>query len=122
MKAQGGDPAAIEDLSKLPTAKHQVDVLAPEDGFVAGIDSEAIGLAAMALGAGREKVDSVIDPAVGFVLLRKVGDRVKRGDALVKVHHNGSPALEDVKRRVLAAYRFAGTAPAPRPLVLERLE
>jgi pyrimidine-nucleoside phosphorylase len=97
-------------------------VVAPRDGFVTEIDTEAVGLAAVALGAGRQRVDSIIDPAVGFTLLRKVGEPVKAGEPLVRVHYNHEGPLQDVKDRLLAAYRFGPNAPAPRPLIVERLE
>jgi len=119
--AQGGDPAAIADLSKLPKAKSTVKVGAAAAGFITAIDSEAIGLAAMALGAGREKSSDPIDPAVGFVLEKKVGDAVQVGEPLVTVHYNSDARLADVKARILKAYRTGPAAPAKRPLVLERL-
>jgi pyrimidine-nucleoside phosphorylase len=121
VRAQGGDPAAITDLSRLPRARHTVAVPAPRDGFVTAIHSEEVGLAAMALGAGREKTDSVIDPAVGFVLEKKVGDAVKQGESLVTVHYNDAAKLEAVKARVAAAYTIAQSVAPRRPLVLERL-
>ncbi|MBM4377711.1 MAG: thymidine phosphorylase [Deltaproteobacteria bacterium] len=119
---QHGDPVAVTDYARLPRARGVVDLAAPADGVVTGIDSEAVGLAAMALGAGRERTDSVIDPGVGFLLRKKVGDRVRAGEPLVQVHFNDDAKLEDVKRRVLAAYRFGPSAPVPRPLVLQRLQ
>jgi pyrimidine-nucleoside phosphorylase len=122
VKAQGGDPSAISDLTKLPRAKSMAVVGSRAAGFVQGIDSEAVGLAAMALGAGRERTDSVIDPAVGFVLEKKVGDAVQVGEPLVTVHYNDASKLEAVRARVLAAYRIGAGKPAPRPLVLERME
>jgi pyrimidine-nucleoside phosphorylase len=122
VQAQGGDPLAIDDYERLPQARATVDVLAPGDGFITGIDTEAVGLAAVALGAGRQRVDSLIDPAVGFTLLRKVGEPVKAGEPVVRVHYNNEGPLKDVKERLLAAYRFGPQAPAPRPLIVERLE
>ena len=113
VQAQGGDPLAIDDYSRLPQAKATADVLAPRDGFVTGIDTEAVGLAAVALGAGRQRVDSKIDPAVGFTLLRKVGEPVKAGEPVVRVHYNDAGPLEDVKARLLAAYRFGRRRPRP---------
>jgi pyrimidine-nucleoside phosphorylase len=120
--AQGGDPRAIDDYALLPRARSTSDVLAPREGFVTAIDTEAVGLAAVALGAGRARVDSVIDPAVGFTLLRKVGEPVKAGEPIVRVHYNEPGPVEEVKARLLAAYHFGPQAPAPRPLVVERLE
>lgn len=119
--AQRGDPAAITDLSRLPTARHRTVVTASQTGFVTSIHSEAMGLAAMALGAGREKTTDVIDFAVGFVLEKKVGDLVQQGEPLVTIHFNDDSRLDDVKRRVTAAYGLGPVAPLPRPLIIERL-
>ncbi|HEY1087969.1 MAG TPA: thymidine phosphorylase, partial [Archangium sp.] len=119
--AQGGNPDAIKDLSKLPTAKKRVPVLASKDGVVTAIQSEAIGLAAMALGAGRAKASDVIDPAVGFMLEKKVGDTVKAGEPIVTMHVNDDGRVKEVTERILAAYTIGTTAPAKRPLVLERM-
>ncbi len=121
VRAQGGDPAAITDLSRLPTAKQTTQVTAAQSGYVTAINSEAMGLAAMSLGAGREKTTDLIDPAVGFVLEKKVGDPVVKGEPLVTIHFNAEAKLEDVKRRVSAAYSVGATAPAARPLIIERL-
>jgi pyrimidine-nucleoside phosphorylase len=122
VKAQGGDPDAVLDYRKLPTARQVAEIPSDADGFVVGIDTEGIGHAAVALGAGRSRVDSPIDPAVGFTLVRKPGEPVKRGEPLALVHHNGGAQLADVQARVRAAYRIAQNPPAVRPLVLERLE
>jgi pyrimidine-nucleoside phosphorylase len=121
VQAQGGDPRAIDDYSLLPQARSQVDVLASEEGYVTGIQTEAVGLAAVALGAGRQRVDSRIDPAVGFTLLRKVGEPVKKGDPLVRIHYNDPAPVEDVRARLLAAYTCGPRAPESQPLILERL-
>ncbi len=119
--AQGGDPRAIEDYGRLPQARATRDVPSPGGGHVTRIDTEAVGLAAVALGAGRQRVDSPIDPAVGFTLLRKVGEPVKAGDPLVRIHYNDAAVVRDVEARLLAAYEVGPQAPAARPLILERL-
>ncbi|QDE70606.1 thymidine phosphorylase [Myxococcus xanthus] len=122
VQVQGGDPRSIDDYSLLPQAKSTTDVVAPRDGFVTGIDTEGVGLAAVALGAGRQRTDSKIDPAVGFTLLKKTGEAVKQGEPVVRVHYNDAASLENVKARLLAAYRFGDAAPAARPLIRERVE
>lgn len=119
--AQGGDADAIRDLSKLPRARTLVAVKAPRDGVVTAIASEAIGIAAMVLGAGRAKSSDVIDPAVGFMLEKKVGDPVKAGETLITMHVNEDARVKEVTERVIAAYSIGTTAPPKRPLVLERI-
>jgi pyrimidine-nucleoside phosphorylase len=120
--AQGGDPRAVDDPARLPRAAAVVPVEAPADGVVEAIDAEAVGLAAMALGAGRARVEDRVDPAVGVVLAAKVGDRVARGQPLCHVHRNpGGEAQPLVAARLLAAYRIGQGPAATTPLVLERM-
>ncbi|HET8539336.1 MAG TPA: thymidine phosphorylase [Anaeromyxobacter sp.] len=118
--AQGGDAAAIRDPDRLPRAPRTFDVPAPAAGHVVGIDAEAVGLAAVALGAGRARVEDRVDPAVGIVVHRKIGDRVERGEPLCTVHEGDRSEPRDrVAARLATAWRV-GPAPRPAPLVLER--
>jgi pyrimidine-nucleoside phosphorylase/thymidine phosphorylase len=90
---------------------------------VQAIDAREIGLASVALGAGRGRVEDRVDPAVGIVVRRKVGDRVERGEPLCTIHHGErGEAPGRVAARVAAAYRIGPEAPPRRPLVLERME
>ena len=120
--AQGGDPAAIRDPARLPRAPRTYDVPSGAAGFVGAIDAEAIGLAAVALGAGRARVEDRVDPAVGVVVHKKLGDPVERGEPLCTVHEGDrSEARDRVGARLAAAWRMGPTAPPAAPLVLERL-
>jgi pyrimidine-nucleoside phosphorylase len=120
--AQGGDARALRDLSRLPSARTVSKVTSLSDGFVTAIDAEAVGLSAMALGAGRERVDGTIDPAVGIVLEKKVGDRVARDEPLALLHVNDDARAKEVARRVRAAYRVEEAAAPAGPLVRERID
>ncbi len=120
--AQGGDPAVIRDPARLPRAPRTYEVAAPAAGFVAAVDAEAIGLVAVALGAGRARVEDRVDPAVGIVVHRKIGDRVERGEPLCTVHEGDRSEPRDrAAVRLGAAWRIGAEAAAPGPLVLERL-
>jgi pyrimidine-nucleoside phosphorylase/thymidine phosphorylase len=120
--AQGGDPAVIDDPSRLPQAPVKIDLLAPRDGFVRAIKARALGEAVMKLGAGRARVDSVIDPAVGLWLRRKVGEVVAAGDPLVTVlARREGDDLERAKTEILAAYHIGDDPPDAADLIVERL-
>jgi pyrimidine-nucleoside phosphorylase/thymidine phosphorylase len=124
VEAQGGDPRALLDPDRLPRAARVVDVPAPVAGVVEGIDAEAVGLAAMALGAGRSRVEDAVDPAAGLELRKKVGDRVEAGEPLVAMHLGERPLEppDAVAARLRGAFRI-GAGPAwPGPLVRERIE
>jgi pyrimidine-nucleoside phosphorylase/thymidine phosphorylase len=123
--AQGGDPACIDDPDRLPRAAATLDVAAPASGVVEAIDTEALGLAAMGLGAGRSRVEDRVDPAAGLVVRHKLGDRVEAGAPLATLHVGAAP-LEppaSVAARVRDAYRIGSGAPrAPGPLLVERID
>ena len=71
----------------------------------------------MLLGAGRETVDSTIDPGVGLVLGKTVGDAVSAGEPLATVHVNDRRRLDEALAMLRGAIRVGSEAPAPRPLV-----
>jgi pyrimidine-nucleoside phosphorylase/thymidine phosphorylase len=120
--AQGGDPAVVDDPSRLPSSTMLRDVLAPSAGVVETIDTEGVGLAAMALGAGRARVEDRIDPAAGIVVHKKLGDRVERGEPLCTLHGGqGGEPPERVALRAAAAWRIGPGPTAPPTLVIERI-
>ena len=96
-------------------------VRAERDGRVARLAARAIGHASMLLGGGRETVDSTIDPAVGFVFHKKVGDPVAVGEPIVTVHLGKASRREAALARLKEAIVVAAEAPSRGPLVLEVL-
>ncbi|MDF2834556.1 MAG: pyrimidine-nucleoside phosphorylase [Paenibacillus sp.] len=119
VEAQGGDGSMIEDPGKLPAAPIQIEVEASVSGYVAAIEAEQLGLAAMVLGAGRATKEAGIDYAVGLVLRKKVGDHVGEGESIATLHVRTSNDDSDkVAERVRAAYRIQPDKPKPRPLLL----
>lgn len=86
--SQGGNPAVVDDYSLMPQASRQQDVLAEASGYVTEIVADDIGVAAMLLGAGRATKESTIDLAAGLKILKKVGDPVQKGEAIVRMFAN----------------------------------
>ncbi len=123
-EAQGGDPDALADPSLLPLAGATREVRSREGGLVQAIDAEAIGLAAMALGAGRSRLEDRVDPAAGLLVEKKVGEPVEVGEPLATLHLGRAPleSPEAVEARVRGAYQI-GTAPVPAErMILERID
>ena len=119
-KAQGGDVAALDDPSRLAQTPHVEAVPAPAAGFVVAIDAYALGELIVYLGGGRARKEDTVDPAVGVVLAKKVGDSVAAGEPLAHAHVR-TLGQADAVRTIAAAYRIEPEAPAPAALVLERL-
>jgi len=119
---QGGDPAVIDDYARLPSAPDRDQVSSPRDGFVQAIRAEAVGRAAVGLGAGRDRLDAAIDPAVGFTVTAPVGTAVRRGDPIVEIHHRAGRGLAEARRLLESAIDVGAAAVDARPLVLDRLQ
>jgi pyrimidine-nucleoside phosphorylase len=122
VKLQGGDPRICDDTGRLPRAGETTDLRAERGGFVTRLASRAVGHAIMLLGAGRETMASSIDPAVGVVLHRKVGDRVEEGEPLLTVHVNQRRRLDEAVAILRAAVSVGPEPPPPAPLIQEVLE
>lgn len=97
IKAQGGDGAVIHDINLLPEAMYKIPVLADQTGFVASIEADSIGLAAMLLGAGRATKEDEIDLAVGIVLKKKIGDYVEKDEPLAILHANNEAVTRSLE-------------------------
>jgi pyrimidine-nucleoside phosphorylase len=119
---QGGEPAVCDDTSRLPRAARTLEVRAEGAGRVTAMRCAAVGTAAMILGAGRETVDSRIDPAVGLVLHKKVGDAVAKDEPLATLHVNDGQRLEEAVSMIRSAIRVGAEEARPAPLVREVIQ
>jgi pyrimidine-nucleoside phosphorylase len=117
VKLQGGDAGVIDDPSKLPRARFSMEVTSPSNGFVSAIQCEDVGTACVVLGGGREKKEDSVDPAVGIVLYKKVGDAVEFGESLCALHYNSEARAARAKALMERSYRIGDSIPAPRKLI-----
>ena len=121
VEAQGGNPRALERRDIMPQAAHEAVISAPAGGTIVGFDTEAVGRAAMLLGAGRARSADPIDHAVGFDLAVRRGDAVEKGDPLVRVAYNDPERFAAAEAAFLGAVRIGEAAVSTNPIVLERL-
>jgi pyrimidine-nucleoside phosphorylase len=118
IREQGGNPRVVEDYSLFVAAQFEDAVVAPEDGHIAALEAETMGRASMALGAGRERVEAVIDPAVGLVFEKKVGDPVAAGERVCAIYSNDRSRVVRVREMIRGAMRIAPETVVAPPLVL----
>ena len=116
--AQDGDPAVLDDPDRLPRAARTFELRAEEDGFVTRADALDVGVAAVRLGAGRERKEDAVDHAVGITVHAKVGDEVSAGDVLATVAHNTDDQLAGALPVLTRAWEIGHEAPDPLPLIL----
>lgn len=116
IQAQGGDLAYLEQPQRLLSqAKRQI-VTAPEDGWFDWIDTEGVGLAAKALGAGRSQLGEALDPTAGIILKAKPGMAVRQGQPLAELLTSSPGRLTEAQDRLLACCHFIPLAAATEPV------
>ncbi len=118
--AQGGDPRVADDLSLLPSAPVEREVTAPADGWLATVDAEAVGRVAAALGAGRQRKEDPIDPAVAVEMPIKIGDRVAAGQPIGRILARTAVAADEAATRLLASLGWSDR-PVPAPALVREL-
>lgn len=123
MVAQMGGPVGFVDTPErfLPEAPVIRQVLAPRSGYVTAIDGEALGLAVVALGGGRQVESDLVDPAVGLSEVAGLGVKVTKGQPLASVHAAREGQADRAAQAVIAALQIGDAAPAKGPLVHEEI-
>ncbi|EKU93975.1 Pyrimidine-nucleoside phosphorylase [Alloiococcus otitis] len=112
LEIQGGNSQVVEDSDLLPQAKYQIDLPALESGYISSMVADKIGQASMVLGAGRKKLDDQINPAVGLILHKKIGDPVEKGEPLLTIHSD-QVRVEEVKALLYDSIRISSQAQKP---------
>jgi pyrimidine-nucleoside phosphorylase len=117
--AQGGNPQALDRFELLPNATGMREVASPRGGYVSSIDAEDIGAASNMIGAGRDKKEDAIDPAVGIILEVKAGEKVDAGSVLCRLYYTKEDRVEEAAEMVEDAFRISAQKPEERELILE---
>ena len=118
---QGGKAEALRDTSKLPQARNRRKVSGRGAGYVQSINSEQVGIASLVLGGGREKKEDSIDPAVGIVLHKKVGDAVGQDEPICTLYYNSDARLGEAESLIHSAYQIGNAKAATSGKLIRRV-
>ncbi|MCL2179452.1 MAG: thymidine phosphorylase [Proteobacteria bacterium] len=122
VRAQGGNVKLLENPKLLPKARRRKLLHAPRAGYICRQEALALGQAAVALGAGRRRVEDTIDVAVGLVVLCKVGEWLEEGQPWLEIHYNEEGRLEEAMRHLAQALEVREEPPPPPALVVGRMD
>ncbi len=119
IQAQGGNPQVLDRFDLLPNATGAREISSPRGGYITAIDAEYIGQASSMIGAGRDRKEDSIDPAVGVILEVKVGQKIDANSILCRLYYTGDERVEEAAQLVEDAFRISATPPDERELILE---
>jgi pyrimidine-nucleoside phosphorylase/thymidine phosphorylase len=119
ISAQGGNPQVLDRFELLPNATGMREIYSPRAGYVSAVQAEAIGRASQMIGAGRDRKEDGIDPAVGVILEVKAGQKVDAGGVLCRIYYTNEAGVEEAAEQVEDAFRISQQQPEERELILE---
>jgi len=122
VQMQGGNPKILEKPNLLPYSCLSVDIFSRKKGYIHSMDAEAVGIAAMMLGAGRKQMDSTIDPAAGIVLKKRVGDFVEKGEVICTFCTSDEAIVKKAEEIFLNALTLGEKPPKKRKMIIEVIE
>ena len=117
--AQGGNAQALDRFELLPNATGMREITSPRAGYVSSILAEDIGIASNMIGAGRDRKEDQIDPAVGVILEVKTGEKVDVGSVLCRLYYTREDRVDEAAEMVEDAFRISGQKPDERQVILE---
>lgn len=106
IKNQGGDISYIDNPEKLTKAKYILPVISNKNGYVKSLNAKIVGEISMNLGAGRIKKEDIIDPAVGIIMNKKIGDMIKKGEIIAYIHANDEIKGQEAVKKLLNNYQI----------------
>mgnify|MGYP003290180821 CR=1 FL=1 len=122
ISAQGGNGEWVDNPDLFPKADYTYEVKATCDGYIAKTDAEAMGIASVMLGAGRETKDDLIDMSAGIILNKKTGDFVACGDTLATLYSCNKKAFEGAEKRFLSAIELTAVKPEDEALIYKIIQ
>ena len=122
VEAQGGDRQHILQPDLFEKAKYSFDVIAQENGYITGVDTERYGVASLLLGAGRNTKADVIDFTAGIMLRKKTGDAVRVGDVIATLYSSRTNDFTAAANRLCSTTKISENPPATQPLILDVVE
>jgi thymidine phosphorylase len=121
IEQQGGDPYVVDDYGRLPSATERCAIVAPRAGFLTQLDAELIGRASVALGAGRDRVEDHIDPAVGVMIAAKPGAELWAGAPVLELHYRDRARLEAAVALAERSIAIGDAPPTAKPLIVDEV-
>jgi pyrimidine-nucleoside phosphorylase len=117
--AQGGNPQSLDKFELLPNATGMREITSPRAGYVSRINAQDIGVSSNMIGAGRDKKEDSIDPAVGIILEVKMGEKVDAGSVLCRLYYTKEDRVDEAADVVEDAFHISSQKPDERELILE---
>jgi len=120
VELQGGEVSYIEKPEKYPKSKFVEKIYSATNGYLSTINNFEVGMAALALGAGRITKEDKIDPKAGILFYPKLGDFIRKGDVLAELHSSSQSKIETAKEKIYNSITIS-SEPVRRPKLIKKI-
>lgn len=120
VELQGGEVSYIEKPEKYPKSKFVEKIYSSTNGYLSTINNFEVGMAALALGAGRMTKEDKIDPKAGILFYAKLGDFIRKGDVLAELHSSSQSRIETAKEKIYNSITIS-SEPVRRPKLIKKI-
>ena len=113
----GGDTSYLDEPDMLCKTRLKLELASNKSGFINQINAHMVGVASSLLGAGRETKEDMIDPSVGLVLNKRLGERIEQGESLLTMYVNDDSCLKDALELLRDSFRIEPESHEPPPMI-----
>ena len=117
VEEQGGNVEVIKHPEKYPKSDIEFELKATKEGYISAIDSFEVGMASLELGAGRRSINDEIDPTAGILFEKKTGDKISKGETMIRGFTNKPTMIDAVTNQLYGAISITAEQPVAQPLV-----
>jgi pyrimidine-nucleoside phosphorylase len=121
VESQGGKRDKLLTMENTARAACSFDLIAEKEGYIQSVDSFLLGMAGIPLGVGRDKTEDAVEPLVGYELLKKKGDPVKKGDPMIRIWSESSETGKKVHDMIIPACKIGKEKPESSPMILKEI-
>jgi pyrimidine-nucleoside phosphorylase len=117
IQAQKGNPAVVENPELLPQAPYKIEIKSEKSGYIHSFDTSNIGRCALLLGAGRAKKEDTIDPSVGLILNKRIGDKIEFNEPIATIYSASTDKIESASEALLSSIEISDYKPTEQKLI-----
>ena len=119
VELQGGNPKTLMEECGKRRSPYMQELRAEEDGYIEGINAFDTGMAGVYLGVGRNKTDDAVCPDAGMEIFKHAGDKVKKGDVIMKVYGKDELCFEHALKLLKRAVTYSAYTPEKKALIFK---
>ncbi len=121
VELQGGHIKTLLEEYGKRRSPFMKELIAEQDAYIHSINAFDVGMAGVHLGVGRNKTDDAVCPDAGMEILKHSGDKVKKGDVIMKVYGKDDASFKPAMELLKNSVKYSVEPPIPQELIFKTI-